>query len=111
MGIYHAVSQGRNWTRYERPDVANTEGTLVPAAHPAAPPEEAQAYGAEKRSRPANVYSVRRSRGRPQPFWVRTSLAPAPGNVVSMHCSSACEVLTRDKLMRLQATTSVALAT
>lgn len=46
----------------------------------AAPPAEAQADGATERSRAANVCSVRRSRGRPQPFWARTSRAPAPGD-------------------------------
>ena len=46
----------------------------------AAPPAEAQADGAMERSRPANVCSVRRSRGRPQPFWAHTSRAPAPGD-------------------------------
>jgi hypothetical protein len=34
-----------------------------------------------------------------------------PGDVVSMHWSSACEVLTRGELTRLQAATSTALAT
>ena len=41
---------------------------------------------AEERSRQANVCSVRRSRGPPQPFWARTSRAPGDqGTCVSMH--------------------------
>jgi hypothetical protein len=60
MRTYHAVSQGRNWTRSAQPDAANTEGTLIEASHPAAPRASAQADGAAERSRPANVCSVRR---------------------------------------------------
>jgi len=45
-----------------------------------------QPDGAEERSRPENVCSVRRLRGRPQPFWARTSRAPGDqGTRVSMH--------------------------
>jgi hypothetical protein len=48
-----------------------------------------QPDGAEDHSRPANVCSIRWSRGRPQPFWARPSRAPGDqGTRVSMHASS-----------------------
>ena len=50
-----------------------------------------QPDGAEERSRPENVCSVRRSRGRPQPFWARTSRAPGDqATRVSMHAERGC---------------------
>ena len=64
MRTYHAVSQGGNWTRYEQPDAANTEGTLIEASHPAAPPAEAQADGAAAaRGRQTCALSARRAVG------------------------------------------------
>src|SRR5260221_12131768 len=46
MRTYHAVSPGRNWTRYEQPDAANTEETVIEASHPAAPPAQPHADAA-----------------------------------------------------------------
>ena len=59
MQTYHAVSQGRNWTRTDQPDAANTDQTLILAVHPAAPRALAQADGAAECSRSSNVCSVR----------------------------------------------------
>ena len=67
-GYIMLYPRGANWTRYEQPDAANTEGTLIEASHPAAPSAEAQADGVVERSRSANMYSVRRLCGWPQPF-------------------------------------------
>src|SRR5258706_5747375 len=84
MRIYHAVSQGRNWTRSEQPDAANTEGTLTPAAHPAAPPAEAQADGAAvARGRQTCARSAGRAGGHSRSG--REHPARKARDVVSMH--------------------------
>ena len=110
MWTYHAVYQVRNWTRYEQPDAANTEGTLIPAAHPAAPPAEAQADGA---AAARGRQTCARAAGRGAATDVHGAGIPRakPGDVAFMHWSSACEVLTRGELTRLLAATSAALAT
>ena len=76
----HAVSQGSNWTRSERA----RRCTHRRDPHKSGPPSSAAGRGPSRwrrcSSRPAHVCSVRRSRGRPQPFWARKSRAPAPGD-------------------------------
>jgi len=84
MRTYHAVSQGRNWTRYEQPDAANTEGTRIPATHPAAPLQ----LSAGKR-----VLGPPVARAATAVLGANIPRAK-PGDVVSMHWSSVCEVLT-----------------
>src|SRR5258706_10433159 len=85
MRTYHAVSQGRNWTRYEQPNAANTAGTFIEASHSAAPPAEAQADGAAERSRRVHLCPVRRF-ARAATAVLGANLPRAkPGDVVSMH--------------------------
>ena len=85
MRTYHAVSQGRNWTRSEQPDAANTEGTLIEASHPAAPPAEAAA-----RRRRGTLAAGKRVLGPPVARAATAVLGvniprAKPGDVVSMH--------------------------
>jgi hypothetical protein len=107
MRTYHAVSQGRNWTRYEQPDAANTEGTLIEASHPCL----AACRGPSKRRR-GTLAASKRVLG-PSAARAATAVLGAnilrakPGDVVSMHA----ELGVRGAHPRLQAATSAALAT
>jgi hypothetical protein len=55
--------------------------------------------------------AIRRSRGRSQPLWARTSRASARGRACPYMPCSACEVLIHGCLTRLQVAASVALET
>jgi len=97
----HAVSQGRNWTRSEQPDAAHTEGTLIEASHPC----RAADRGPSRRRR-GTLAAGKRVLGPPVARAATAVLGAnipraKPGDVVSMHWSSACEVLTRGELTRL----------
>ena len=113
MRTYHAVSQGRNWTRAEQPNAVHAEGTLIEASHPATPRAEAAArrrrgtLAAGKRvlGPPISVGGHSRS-GREHP--ARQAIR---GRACPCTPSEAAEVLTRGELTRLQAATSAALAT
>ena len=85
----------------EKLDAANIEGTLIPATHPAAPLQLAAGklvLGPPAARAATAVLGANIPRAK-------------PGDVVSTHWSSACEVLTRGCLTRLQAATSAAHAT
>jgi hypothetical protein len=66
---------------------------------------------APRNARGRHTCAVRRSRGRSQPLWARTSCASARGRACPYMLCSACEVLIRGCLTRLQVATSAALAT
>jgi len=113
MQAYHAVSQGSNWMRYGQPDAANTEGTLIPAALPAAPPAEAAA-----RRRRGTLAAGTRVLGPPPSAGGHSRCGrehPARQAIRGLACpctlSAAAEVSTRGELTRLQAATSAALET
>src|SRR5258708_3236113 len=101
MRTYHAVSQGRTGTRSEPPDAAHTEGTLLPAAHPAAPPAEATA-----RRRRGTLTAGKRVFGPPVARAARAVLgahiprACARGRACPCTRAATCEVLTRGDLRR-----------
>jgi hypothetical protein len=70
MRTEHAVSQGSNWTRSER--ARRCKHRRDPhRSHPPVPRRRPwrQPDGAAERSRTANLCSVHRSAGRPQPLW------------------------------------------
>lgn len=99
MRTYHAVSQGRTWTRSEQPDAAHTAGTLIEASHLAAPPAETQADGAAERSRPAHVCSVRHL-ARAATVVVGAHIPQSRGTSCLCTRPQGCEVLTRGSKRR-----------
>jgi hypothetical protein len=113
MRTYHAVSQGRNWTRDAQPDAVNTEGTLIEDSHPATP----RAVAAARRRR-GTLAAGKRVLGPPPGAGGHSRSGrehPARQAIGGRACpctpSEAAEVLTRGELTRLQAATSAALAT